>query len=99
MIHPKTEQVLIRCRAKALGAPVPDLIAVRDPYFHAELLAESAVRLARFRMAQAQQRNMSQVVIPTRRPAPKVAGKPKKRSRKARRPDPFTQLPILPQDL
>jgi hypothetical protein len=83
-IHPKTQQVLVRCRAKALGAPAPDLIAVRDPYFHAELLAESAVRLVRFRMAQAQQRAMSQVVLPRQQLAlPKViAGRPKKRRRK-----------------
>jgi hypothetical protein len=63
-VNERTQRVLINCRAKALGAPAPDLIAVRDPGFHAELLAESAVRLVRFRLAQAQQRAMSQVILP-----------------------------------
>ena len=64
MISERTMQVLINCRAKALGAPAPDWIAMRDPAFHAELLAESAIRLVRFRLAQAQQRHMSRVLIP-----------------------------------
>lgn len=72
-LSPAAARVLIASRAKALGAPAPDLIAVRDPSFHAELLAESAVRLVRFRMAQAQQRPMSRVVLP------QLAAKPRRK--------------------
>lgn len=80
MISRRTEQVLISARAKALGAPAPDFIAVRDVGFHAELLAESAARLVRFRLAQAQRRPMSHVIVPKlvqQRPQPR----PKKRRR------------------
>jgi hypothetical protein len=79
MISDRTQRVLINCRAKALGAPAPDWVAMRDPAFHAELMAESAVRLVRFRMAQAQRRSMSQVVIP------KVGVKPTRGKRARRR--------------
>lgn len=64
MISKRTERVLIAARAKALGAPAPDLIAVRDVGFHAELLAESAVRMVRFILAQQQRRQVSQVIMP-----------------------------------
>lgn len=82
-MNKRTQQVLISARAKALGAPAPDLIAVRDVSFHAELLAESAVRMVRFALAQRQRRAMSQVVLP-RMVTPQVQ-RPNRAQRRRRR--------------
>lgn len=59
----KQALVYWRCREVALGRD-EQLMAVREAPFHAELLAESAARLVRFRIAQAKARLSAGVQVP-----------------------------------
>lgn len=82
--------ILVRCRAKALGAPHPDLVMVRDRQFHADMLAENAIRFMVRRIAERQQRSLRRVIVP-RHPVemefaqPRTPGKPGARGRRRRK--------------